>query len=1070
MFRDILRTRVNLAAAALPILEHHYIPNLTGAPFEVAKMYFETVLAMTRSPVIEEVLASWNDDRLEILDEKLRLAKVMVVELLAYQLASPVQWIKTQDYLFCAANVRHMVEVGPGPVLCDVASKALRGPEFVDKNISLLHVIRDKDAIYYALANDNADDDDVKTSEKEISTIETASSEDATLVQSPLLSEQLLESPDIHGTRVQSNPVPDIPLRTLDIVHTIVASKIEKSLGDVSVQQNIKTLVAGKSVIQNEIVGDLQREFGSRVPDKAEEMSLQELSAAIGESGGSLGKHTQPLVVRLFSSKMPGGFSLSSARNILQTSYGLGPLRQDALLLIALTMEPQARLASKSEASAWLNSVAKAYAVRADIKYSSATDSTESGGRAQVAVVSSAAMKKMQQEQREHVQRQIEVLARYVGVDLRQGSRAAEHERSVSGQMQTHIDGLHAELGNVYVEGVQPCFAARKARHFSSYWNWARQDAYQWTQQTINTGTLDYCESSSMRVVMLQNRADSSLLQLLSGSARVLSTSGDATLEPAYQLANKLYNVCKNSLDNQAVYREHSMPMQPQVRISAEGEVTYAEIPRANEASFDDYVKHVSCGGGNGAPPLIHLREQTDGGQWVYSQSLSTLYYKGLDSICNRGVSFAGKTALVTGCGRGSIGAEIICGLLMGGAKVLATTSSYSRATTLFFEGIYRRYGARDSELIVVPFNQGSVQDIDGLVRYIFDRPTGGNTACLGWGLDFVFPFAAVFDIASISDLGSRSELAQRVMLTNVLRLIGSIKTAKERSGLLGRPSVVVLPNSSNHGNFGSDGLYSECKSALETALSRWRSEGWGGYISIINAQMGWTRDTGLMSLNNLIAQEIESTGARTFSSREMAFNTIGLLCPLILNVAHAQPVYADLNGGLDRLLNVGEIVRKQRIKISQRSEILRLTSWDAALDYAMTHAPHIVGRAAATSISPLARILSTFPAATDYASLQHLRHLYGMVNLDKVVVITGYGEVGPYGNSETRWEVEAFRELSMEGCIELAWIMGLIKHINGPLPGTGRHYTGWADVKTGEPVRDVDIKPRYNDYIVAHT
>lgn len=42
------------------------------------------------------------------------------------------------------------------------------------------------------------------------------------------------------------------------------------------------------------------------------------------------------------------------------------------------------------------------------------------------------------------------------------------------------------------------------------------------------------------------------------------------------------------------------------------------------------------------------------------------------------GTSFAGKNALLTGVGRGSIGVEILRGLLAGGAKVIITTSRYS--------------------------------------------------------------------------------------------------------------------------------------------------------------------------------------------------------------------------------------------------------------------------------------------------------------------------------------------------------------------------------------------------------
>ncbi|KAJ2379247.1 fatty acid synthase alpha subunit Lsd1, partial [Coemansia sp. RSA 2611] len=55
-------------------------------------------------------------------------------------------------------------------------------------------------------------------------------------------------------------------------------------------------------------------------------------------------------------------------------------------------------------------------------------------------------------------------------------------------------------------------------------------------------------------------------------------------------------------------------------------------------------------------------------------------------------------------------------------------------------------------------------------------------------------------------------------------------------------------------------------------------------------------------------------------------------------------------------------------------------------------------------------------------------------------------------------------------GCIELAWIMGLIKHFNGTLKATGTMYVGWVDAKTEEPIHDVDIKPRYEEYILAHT
>ena len=59
----------------------------------------------------------------------------------------------------------------------------------------------------------------------------------------------------------------------------------------------------------------------------------------------------------------------------------------------------------------------------------------------------------------------------------------------------------------------------------------------------------------------------------------------------------------------------------------------------------------------------------------------SSLYLDILKEIATSGVTFEHKNALMTGVGKGSIGVEIVKGLLAGGAKVVVTTSRYSRAT-----------------------------------------------------------------------------------------------------------------------------------------------------------------------------------------------------------------------------------------------------------------------------------------------------------------------------------------------------------------------------------------------------
>lgn len=238
------------------------------------------------------------------------------------------------------------------------------------------------------------------------------------------------------------------------------------------------------------------------------------------------------------------------------------------------------------------------------------------------------------------------------------------------------------------------------------------------------------------------------------------------------------------------------------------------------------------------AMPLLHLKRKV-GNDWQYSSKLTSLYLDILKEIATSGTTFEHKNALLTGVGKASIGVEIVKGLLSGGAKVVITTSRYSRETVEYYQGIYQECGSRGSSLTVVPFNGGSKQDIDALVEYIYSTdPNNG----LDMDLDFVLPFAAIPENGrEIDGLDDKSELAHRVMLTNLLRLLGAIKAKKASRRFITRPTQVILPLSPNHGLFGNDGLYSESKISLETLFNRWNSESWGQYLCIAGAVIGWT-------------------------------------------------------------------------------------------------------------------------------------------------------------------------------------------------------------------------------------
>ena len=592
-------------------------------------------------------------------------------------------------------------------------------------------------------------------------------------------------------------------------------------------------------------------------------------------------------------------------------------------------------------------------------------------------------------------------------------------------------------------------------------------------QTTVDArGNLDYSEVPRTSARKLEHyvreMADGGKISEYGNRTKVQNDLGRI-----YKLIKQQHKLSKNSqLEIKSLYENviRSLAMN-------EGQIMPVENGKINGKLPNGHVKKPGKNGtrvgmnGRTKPgkvetiPFLHLKRKDEHG-WDYSKKLTGIYLDGLEQAAKSGVTFQGKHALMTGAGAGSIGADVLQGLISGGAKVIVTTSRFSREVTEYYQSMYARFGSNGSQLVVVPFNQGSKQDVEALVDYIYDTKKGS----LGWDLDYVVPFAAIPENGrEIDSIDSKSELAHRIMLTNLLRMLGCIKTQKQARGFETRPAQVILPLSPNHGTFGNDGLYSESKLALETLFNRWHSESWGNFLTICGAVIGWTRGTGLMSGNNIVAEGIERYGVRTFSQQEMAFNLLGLMAPNIVNLCQVEPVYADLNGGFQFVPDLKNLMSNLRKEIMETSEVRQAVMKETAIENKIVNGEDSEALYKKVTVEPRANIKYQFPELPDWKNdIEPLNaDLKGMVDLDKVVVVTGFSEVGPWGNSRTRWEMEAYGQFSLEGCVEMAWVMGLIKNHNGPLKG--KSYSGWVDAKTNDPVDDKDIKPKYETYILEH-
>jgi fatty acid synthase subunit alpha len=390
---------------------------------------------------------------------------------------------------------------------------------------------------------------------------------------------------------------------------------------------------------------------------------------------------------------------------------------------------------------------------------------------------------------------------------------------------------------------------------------------------------------------------------------------------------------------------------------------------------------------------MPHIKTKHRNG-WSLNNGLTSTYLQWFQQASTKGISFHNKSILVTGAGKNSIGAEIVRMVLAAGAKVLVTTSSYSPETVSFYQILYREHGARGSQLVVVPFNGGSQQDVDNLVQYIYEQGEGG----LNWDLDHVVPFAAVGEAGRAMDnIDSKSELAHRVMLTNLVRLLGAIKSAKTQRRIRTHPTHVLLPLSPNHGIFGQDGLYAESKLGLEALLNKWWSEDWNDYLTVCGTIIGWTRGTGLMSNNDILATGIEEDlGIRTFSASEMAWHIVGLMDTHIASFCDLEPLLVDLSGGLEASMNLRAALDQIQERINSKSEVKRAIFREMALREEETQSSSSSLAPATRKLNRRARIQVGNMDIPDYKELEPLAaKLQGMVDLDRVVVVVGFGETG---------------------------------------------------------------------------
>ncbi|HTY28802.1 MAG TPA: acyltransferase domain-containing protein, partial [Mycobacterium sp.] len=943
-FRRALE-RVMPGDADPALIVGRYIPNLVPRPFTLDRDFVQEIRDLVPAEPLDEILADYDTWRNERPRE---LCRKIVIELLAWQFASPVRWIETQDLLFIeeaagGLGVERFVEIGvkSAPTVAGLATNTLKLPEYAHSTVEVLNSERDAAVLF---ANDT-DPEPEPEEEAPAPATDAAPAAEAAPSGGP--------SPNVAPSGA---PRPDdIVFDAGDATLALIALSAKMRIDQIEPLDSIESITDGASSRRNQLLVDLGSELNLGAIDGAAEADLASLKGQVSKLARTY-KPFGPVLSDSINDQLrtvlgPSGKRPAAIAERVKKTWELGDgWVKHVTAELALGTREGSSVRGGSLGGLHEGALSDAAAVDKAIDAAVASVAARKGiavslpsaGGAAGGLVDSAALG--------------EFAATVTGRDGVLASAA----RMVLGQLGLDnpvtalpttasdaelIDLVTSELGSDWPRLVAPAFDAKKAVLLDDRWASAREDLVKlWL---ADEGDID---------------ADwARLSERFEGAGHVVATQAGWW----------------------------------QAKALAAGRTIHASL-----------FGRIAAGA-----------ENPDRGR------------------------YSDEVAVVTGASKGSIAASVVGQLLDGGATVIATTSKLDDDRLDFYKKLYRDHARYGASLWVVPANMASYADIDALVSWVGSEQTeslGPQSIHIkdAQTPTLLFPFAAPRVAGDMSEAGSRSEMEMKVLLWAVERLIGGLSSIGAERDIASRLHV-VLPGSPNRGMFGGDGAYGESKSALDAVVNRWNAESsWAQRVSFAHALIGWTKGTGLMGHNDAIVGAVEEAGVTTYTTAEMAAMLLDL-CTVDAKVAAAHtPLKVDLTGGLgDVELDMAELAAKAREEMVAESE----SSDDEATP----------GTIAALPSPPRGHRASTPPAWADLD-----------VDPADLVVIVGGAELGPYGSSRTRFEMEVDNELSAAGVLELAWTTGLIKWEDDPKPG-------WYDTATGELVEEAELVERYHDEVV---
>ncbi|MDR1862209.1 MAG: DUF1729 domain-containing protein [Candidatus Ancillula sp.] len=467
-----------------------YIPNLVARSFEFSLDFVNSILEVVPSEAMQDVVKNWSSYS----SDHMKLGRLLLVELLCWQFASPVRWIETQDLLFKSEKigVEHFVEVGlkNSPTLTGLASKTLQLEEYQKESVLVHNIQRDEQRVFFedddpAVMLDEDDDEAVSSEGAQSASAVGQSSAPVAQETSPKAEAAPVAAP----VSTSGAAAEDVPFKASDAISALFAYSNKLLPEQIGPNDNAETLTNGVSSRRNQMLMDMSAELGLASIDSAAEAPVSALYKTVDKMapnykpfGTVLGEIVRSNIRKLFGA---AGSKQGKIADRVTSAWGLGQGWVDFVTIeILLGTREGASMrggdlailspsspSSASEVDALIDSAVASIATRRGVAVSLQGSGAQGGG----SMVDSEALNAFA----ESITGEKGILASTARNVLSQLGlivpEVVESDDAMT-ENQAVVDAVAAELGDDWFKRVMPTFNEKKVVQLNDRWASARED------------------------------------------------------------------------------------------------------------------------------------------------------------------------------------------------------------------------------------------------------------------------------------------------------------------------------------------------------------------------------------------------------------------------------------------------------------------------------------------------------------------------------------------------------------------------------------------------------------------